>query len=330
MNAPASITTSPTTMRFPHFLSAALLPMLLALATVDASDVGRRFPSEKKSFVDEVTGYPITVLTSSPANDVRIYQTHPQWTVSGEYIVFPTQDRAADKNVQAFAVHESSGEIIQLTDGPGLHPRSLNLSHKREALFYLRNARVKGSGSNAIELVELALGPLLADSKAGVMKPDPTAYERVVKTLTDRVEGMALDADEKVVYLRLDRPPDDQVSGTSPASAEASPGVTSAHAEVLSTIYCVDLATGEGKEIFKAPFMLGHLQANPLRSGEFTYCHETGGDAEQRMFFMKADGSENRPLYPETPGEWITHEAFASENEVIFNILGHQPELRRR
>jgi oligogalacturonide lyase len=164
-------------------VAATIIPVATAL---HASDVGKHFPSEKKSYVDEVTGLEVTVLTSSPANDVRIYQTHPQWTADGKWVVFRTKDRSADGTQQAFAVNEASGDIVQLTDGPGLNPKSLTLSEKQNVLYYMR--QVRSGDPEATEIVELKLDPILADSNAGAMKEG--AYERVVATLTDQLGGM--------------------------------------------------------------------------------------------------------------------------------------------
>lgn len=60
------------------------------------------------------------------------------------------------------------------------------------------------------------------------------------------------------------------------------------------------------------------------------YCHETGGDAPQRMWIVNGDGSNNRPVYVEQPGDWVTHEQFADADHVIFNLMGHTRELRQR
>jgi oligogalacturonide lyase len=43
---------------------------------------------------------------------------------------------------------------------------------------------------------------------------------------------------------------------------------------------------------------------------------------------VRADGSGNRPLYVETGDEWVTHETFATADEVMFNLMGHLPYLR--
>ena len=78
------------------------------------------------------------------------------------------------------------------------------------------------------------------------------------------------------------------------------------------------------------PFRLGHIQANPFVSGEILYCHETGGDAPQRMWIVNADGTGNRPLYKETPDEWVTHEVWFDKDHVVFNIMAHLPKLREK
>jgi len=53
-----------------------------------SSQIGTRFPSEKKVVTDPVTGTQLTFLTSTPAGESKIYQTHPQWTADGEWVIF--------------------------------------------------------------------------------------------------------------------------------------------------------------------------------------------------------------------------------------------------
>ena len=99
-------------MKFPQSLFLASAVCGACLFTVSASaQVGRRLPSEKKIVTDPVTGLTLTFLTSTPAGDSKIYQTHPQWTSDGKWLVFRSQ-RAPG---QAFAVNEDNGAIVQLT-----------------------------------------------------------------------------------------------------------------------------------------------------------------------------------------------------------------------
>jgi len=93
-------------------------------------------------------------------------------------------------------------------------------------------------------------------------------------------------------------------------------------------IRSINLKTGEIKTVVDVDFRMGHVQTNPWVPGEIIYCHETTGDGPQRMWIVHRDGSGNRPLYVETPDEWITHETVSAPDEVMFAIMGHLPYLR--
>jgi len=85
----------------------------LLASTAFAEGIGRRFPSEKKIVPDPVTGLPLEFLTSTPAGDSKIYQTHPDWTSDGKWVIF----RSRRVPGEAMAVNEESGVIVQVTEG---------------------------------------------------------------------------------------------------------------------------------------------------------------------------------------------------------------------
>lgn len=362
----------------PRSFSGGILAALSLASAAFASNVGKRFPSEMRVFSDKATGVNVTALTTSAANDAKIYQTHPQWTADNKYIVFRSNRGAppvvpgttGTANAQAFVVNETTGDIIQLTDGTETGTGSLNVARKSMKLYFFRGG---GYRSNTpAKLIELNLETLLADSEAGKMKDD-SAYEREVATLPDTLResgGFALDADEKIAYVgvtRLDAIPggkapeivglaEGALRGTQATLAPPPPGAPTAPSASSPSnpnptaaapalpagprprgqpipprpggIRSIDLATGEIKKVLDTEFTMGHVQTNPWVTGEIIYCNETGGDAPQRMFTTMADGSRNRPLYVETPDDWVTHEAVITQDEVVFNILGHQARLR--
>jgi oligogalacturonide lyase len=294
-----------------------------------ASDVGHRFPSEKRTIVDAQTGVTFTALTTSPANDAKIYQTHPQWTSDGKYIIFRS-NRARGGSTQAFAVNEVTGEIVQLTDGPGTGTGSLNVARKSNRLYFFRGGR-----DEPANLIELNLDPLFADSEAGKMK-DPATYERLIMKLPNDVReagGFTLDADERVAYVGVTRLTPEQVQARQ-QSASQPPGRPPTRPPgqpipaVPGGIRSIDLQTGAIKTVIDTSFTMGHVQANPWVPGEIIYCNETGGDAPQRMWFVRADGTDNHPLYKETPDEWVTHEVVVDRDHVMFAIMAHLPRLR--
>ena len=339
-------------------VSCLILPAVSAVAQAQ-SNVGRRFPSEKKTYNDPVTQLPIAVLTSDPANDAKPYQTHTTWTADGKWILFRS-DRGGSGS-QAFIVNETNGDIIQLTDGPGTGTGSLNLARKSMRLYFFRGGPQMGPRAAAAatapaqpdaprQLIELNLDTLIADSMAGKLKAS-ASYERVVATVPSDLRdagGFALDADETVAYWGVSwgpvpTPPPTAATGSDAAkpkldqqntdptqSRDASRLRFEAMGKGPGGIRKIDLKTGAISTVIDVDFRMGHVQTNPWVPGEIIYCHETTGDGPQRMWTVRGDGTGNRPLYAETPDEWITHETVAGPDEVMFNIMGHLPYLRER
>jgi oligogalacturonide lyase len=330
-----------------------LLCLLLASLPVAASHVGKRYPSEKYTTTDRTTGRILTVLTASEYSDAKPYQTHETWTADGEWIVF--RSNRGGNGSQIFAVHETTGAIVQLTDAPAVNGGSINLSRKDMKLYYIRGGSGGETGSRRTEsprrIVELNIGALLKDAMANEVKA-PESYERIVVTLPEdlRGSGLALDADETRLYLgvTLTRPeaPRPPASATLPATDSRS-SIDSRNTNVAETreearvrfeaagrgksgIRAIDVQSGEIANVIDVDLRMGHLQANPQTPGEIIYCHETTGDAVQRIWTVRADGSGNQPVYDETPDEWITHETVSGPDEVMFNIMGHLPYLRKK
>jgi len=334
--------------------SLALLPFSLT------AQVGKVYPSEKTSYVDAATGRTVTVLTTDESGSSKPYQTHTTWTSDGEWIIF--RSNRGGNGSQAFLVNEKSGEIIQVTEGPASGTGSLNLSRKEMKLYVIRGGPVFGRRSAETadtpppppaprQLVEISLAPLIADALAGTPK-EAAAYERIIATLPADLRdagGLALDADESKAYWGVAfgpppvRPPqaapttannprerrsiDD--ANTNPAEIREAARLRFAEAgKGPGGIRSIDLQTGEIKTVIDVDFRMGHVQTSNWVPGEIIYCHETTGDSVQRMWTVRGDGTGNRPLYVETPDEWITHETSSGPDEVMFNIMGHLPYLR--
>lgn len=296
----------------------ALFIVLLIFETTEAQ-IGRRFPSEKKLIKDPVTGTILTFLTSTPAGDSKIYQTHNQWTSDGQWVIF----RSNRVRGEAMAVNERSGEIVQVTEGG--YTGMLNVARKSMKLYFLRFPPPQAnSPRGSMQVVEVDLGKLFADSAAGTTK-SADSYQRVCGTPPPELGAggdMALDGDEEWVYFRVGRDAAAQhlAPGTKieknfgPRNMGAGP----------SGIAAMNIHTGAIKYVVSVPFQIGHIQANPWVPGEIVFCWETGGKAPQRTWTVLSDGSGLRPLYPESEYEWVTHEAIFSKDEVALAIMGHR------
>ena len=280
------------------------------------SELGRRSPPERRVIVDRVTGRSLVTLTDAPSHEMKIYQTHPQWASDGVHVIFRSSERNPAKTPQAYAVNEITGEIVQLTDGPDVDTYSLNVSRHGMRLFFLRGKPADGPQ----RLVVLDMAAVLADSAAGTVK-ERSAYERQIGVLPAEHKGAGgfdIDADESAAYFGVrfeDGPPRE-------------PGKPIP--QVPSGIAAVDLKTGEYRIVLRTPFLMGHVQVNPWAPGEIIYCNETGGDAPQRIWTVRADGTGNRPIFKEADTDWVTHEVVVDKDTLVFNLMGHTPELRKR
>lgn len=291
--------------------------LLVLVSNQSEAQIGKRFPSEMSGYTDSVTGVWVKVLTnSSEFSDNRIYQTHPQWTYDNRYIAFRSQRTGSG---QLFLVHEANGEIIQITDGE--RNGEYNLSRKRGLLYFVRRVKDKPT-----QIVELDVDRVLNDSEIGQMKHH-TAYERLITEWPDSLRisgGMGLDVEEDLLYVGV-TPPYDTTTWVNPIDDSGHriknhPG----------GIRAIDVKTGKIKMVFNVDFTMGHVQASPFVTREIVFCHETGGDSPQRMWFGDMATNTYRPLYPESDYEWVTHETIADANHVYFNVLSHLERLRKK
>ncbi len=296
-------------MRLQTFLNT----IFIWITAISFGQIGTRFPSEKKTIKDPVTGHELIFLTTKPAGDSKTYPTHPQWTSDGEWIIF----RSSRVKGEAMAVNEKSGELVQVTEGG--YNGTLCIAQKSMKLYFMRKGQ-----ADKMQIMEVNLQAVFTDSKAGKMKP-VSAYERVCGTTNPEMGAsgdMALDADEERVYFRVGKEEaakhlDAGVvleKSFGPRNMGAGPG----------GIGSMDLNTGKLKHVVSVPFQIGHIQSNIWNPGEIVFCWETGGKSPQRTWTVMADGTGLRPLYPEAAYEWVTHEAVISKDEVAMAIMGHR------
>jgi oligogalacturonide lyase len=230
-------------------------------------------------------------------------------------------------------VNEETGDIVQITEHG--YVGMLCVGTKSMRLFHMRPAdrtpppeaapgaeRPRGP-RGPMEIAAIDLARVFADSAAGTMKP-AAEYEQVFGTIPEDFGGgdLAIDATEEFAYFRLSR---SEAAKHLPADAKIEEPFGPRNMGAGPTgLASMNLKTGELKAIVAVPFQVGHVQSNPWVPGEIVFCWETGGKAPQRTWTVMADGTGLRPVYPEQPFEWITHEVIISRDEVAIAILAHR------
>ena len=312
--------------------------VMLFAASAAFAQMGRTWPSEKKIVPDPVTGLPLTFLTSTDGgySQSKIYQTHRQWTVDGKWLIFRG---VRETGAQAFAVNEETGQIVQVTE-TGF--QGMLCAGNKTMKLYVMTGGGGGRGpaapaatappaaapaparapSGPRQILEIDLAKLFADVAAKTVKPAAN-YTRVCGTIPPTLQAdgnMGLDANDDFMYFKVDGPETTQLS----PGQTLLPGFGPRARQATSGLRSMNLKTGEIKLIVNVGFQIGHVQSNPWMPGEVVFCWETTGKAPQRTWFVKSDGTGLRPLYPEAPYEWITHEAVINKDEAVIAILGHR------
>ncbi|MGE4568800.1 MAG: hypothetical protein AB7C90_06405 [Bacteroidales bacterium] len=317
-------------MRKQLLLPLALTAILFCSSNGAMAQIGKRFPSERKVITDPKTGTELIFLTSTQGKgDSKIYQTHNQWTSDGKWLIF----RSNRVPGEAIAVNEESGEMVQVTEGG--YSGMLNIGRNAMKLVFMRNKRAEsgaaagqgGMTPRGVEVVEVDLAKLFADSEAGTLK-EASVYQRVCGVTPPELGAggdMALDADEERVYFRVSR---QEAARHLPEGAKIEENFGARNMGAgPSGIACMDLKTGKTTHVVSVGFQIGHIQTNPWVPGEIVFCWETGGKAPQRTWTVRADGTGLRPLYREAEYEWVTHEAVITKDEVAIAIMGHRPVM---
>ena len=248
--------------------------------------VGARYAAEWEDYRDPVTGLTVRVLTSHPATDINLYQTGQSWTPDGKFLLF-NSDRSGRQQIHCAEM--SSGSITQLTDG-NVHASSCCVDRRMSSIYFVRDEVVA-------ELDVAGFMRNLAERPHD--RVEPGEVERVIAELPEgfRQSGLI----------------------TQSASGNLLGLLGSVESGKRWLILTVDVRTGVRQTVLDTETRIGHLQFNPAREDILMYCHETGGDAEQRMWIMNRDGTGNRPFYKEEPHDWVTHEVWwADGNGALF------------
>jgi len=90
--------------------------------------------------------------------------------------------------------------------------------------------------------------------------------------------------------------------------------------KLANGIFCLaltDPAKGTTELLYYSDTPLGHCQACPGDDNTVFFCHETGGDALQRMWHFDIAQRRAYPYYVERWGEWITHEAWSADGRFM-------------
>lgn len=90
--------------------------------------------------------------------------------------------------------------------------------------------------------------------------------------------------------------------------------------KLVNGIFCLaltDPSKGTTEILYYSDTHLGHCQACPGDDNTIFFCHETGGDALQRMWHFDIAEKKPFPYFVERWGDWITHETWNHDGSFM-------------
>ena len=320
---------------------------LLAAMTSANAQFGVWQASETTKVKDPGTGIELNVLTRTDLNDRYLYQTDPMWTPDCKYLLFRSSSRGeAEERTMPdgttrrvspsgfYMIEVATGKIIQVTEG---NVGSAFLGNTANTLYI--NTR-EGNGPDAEWVMNVMdLDKLFSDAKKQPNKARKMSdYIKRIGTFPNSEEmgrpgGWCINSDDTFAYITVSRnvmPTDEELAIQEKVAQKPREDQPVKVGQGMSGLRKMNLKTGEVSFIRNVPFRVGHIQCSRYKPNEILFCCETGGDAGQRMWYCDANTNEYKPLYKETPLDWVTHETFGTEDYVYFNVLGWQDRLRKQ
>ena len=324
-----------------------VVTLLLAAMASAHAQFGVWQASETQKVKDPGTGVELTVLTKTDLNDRFLYQTDPMWTPDCKYLLFRSSSRGESEErtmpdgstrrispTGFYMIEVATGKIMQVTEG---NVGSAFLGNTANTLYI--NTR-EGNGPDAQWVMNVMdLDKLFADAKKQPNKARKmNDYIKKIGTFPNSEEmgrpgGWCINSDDTYAYITVSRnvmPNEEELAIQEKVAQKPREDQPVKVGQGMSGLRKMNLKTGEVSFIRNVPFRVGHIQASRFRPNEILFCCETGGDAGQRMWYCDAATNEYKPLYKETPLDWVTHETFGTEDYVYFNVLGWQDRLRKQ
>ena len=134
-----------------------ILMVIIFCINISASDVGKVWPSEKKTWIDPEFGYEITQWTNHDSLSWHVYFNIESFIDENHAIIF--SQRSGSTNL--YKLNLESGDMIQMTDEEGISGRIWHWP-QHQTVWYANGARIKALNTqtyNTQDIYELEARP---------------------------------------------------------------------------------------------------------------------------------------------------------------------------
>ncbi len=269
-------------------------------------------PSERSTYTDPDTGATVIQWTGAPCTNQHLYFTSPSVTADDRWLTI-LSDRSGSPNL--YAIDRGDGTIHQISHNEkgllrsyvypqgglqGLSKASPCLDPLRNRLFYIRD--------HAVCVAELDKA---AGAEREICKLPPEWYTAFTHISPDG-KTLCVPCTDPRAFVD---PVKDQWE-----QMRSVPG-RMGNEKLFSRIYLIDVRTGNSRLAAEVPFWVTHVQFDPMGTGRILFNREgflerIGQPSHDRIWCLEPDGLF-RPLSPQPPGEWRSHENWAPDGKSL-------------
>lgn len=255
--------------------------------------VGDVFKPEVHEYADPITGARVRRLTGADAHSHHLYFTSTSYTRDGHLVL--GSERSGSP--QLFLMHMPSGDMVQLTDEPGLRPQLSSIHPLQDLVYYTTDRQVKQVNLLTFETEVLYEAP----EGFGLSLPSITGDgSRLVIAYS---QNLCHSTETGIIYATM---------------------AEHYYQRPISCIVSIETDGSGARVIWGERAWISHVCINPVDRDCVLFCHEGGSWVKQRMWVVSASAmhQEAQPLMPQRPGEVAYHEYFTRDGQVGVQMNG--------
>jgi oligogalacturonide lyase len=259
---------------------------------------GKGYPDQRKRMRDSLTGRTVWQMTDTPGRITRgQYATQNLATADGEWIIYGSDRGNAPGRLDLFRMSLRTGESDQLTHSAfGTNPQWAHLSADGQEVFYIEDTN-HFRAVNIHTLEERSLGRVEHCTRPHQLTVSPD--NRFI------ADALFLENKEEEDFL------------TKPFGFL-----------IRSAIVVIDTKTAAQHRLLDGNTPRTHVAYCPTNPNLLCYCHGGPWWYVQRLWLIHADGTGNRPIFPQTNFEGAGHEFWGNSGERLYVVCngGRQPQ----
>jgi len=277
---------------FPRMRAAALLclPFLL-----QAQDAAKQPP---KTWIDPDTGHRVVRLTDEPGS-ASLYFNQNGYTADGKKMVYTTPAGIWVLDLETHATRQlASGRVRVIVAGP-----------KTQSVYYIKdNTTVCAADADTGATRDVAALPKLG---TGASVASVNADETLLVGAFTEARGPDYNPGRPPLPQQLDQPANKVQMMEQRLAAHYPMG-----------LFVIDIKTGKTRTILNSTDWLGHIQFSPTDPTLLMFCHEGPWHKVDRIWTIRADGSQLKQIHTRTMTmEIFGHEFWGADGKVLWYDL---------